>query len=583
MKNNNTTSMSTNATSGVQTHSGCDNNPFLQDIPKELFMLGRSGMDFVIFSYHLRQIATVTYKQLEDDNFLKTLLGIQFLLSNYSTKDDSTGAIEINFTELRMHIELLGDIHKHQFDPSKTRGIGIYKSKAGYIINFGAKGVFNSKGRQLHSCHDGYFYMPSGDLGLENVGVATKDDLKNFLKVFASFNFENEGSKRLLGGVVLSSMISRALDFKPVVALVAPPSSGKSTLLGAITTAIGNSSVQYTDSKQNPAKLRALLTEGPTAILLDEFEAKTYRGQALAEMTGIFRASFSNTNDKCINNAIGCKLNRVRLDAQVFMAAVELPQLEQSDLSRMVKIQLLPYRSNSKAAFSSNQTILDTVEEVAPKIRKLFVENIEKLEFYVQAARKKLNQEGLIERVADKWSGIIACSMLAEYVTSGSQRSATKVLKELVDLVLNYESDDGKDRQAKVLRYATIFLGGRVPAGPNGELISIERCIQIFKSCKSKKELAALNARLKPIGLAITHHKESGKMSLAVSGNEILATYLGEIFTDSLGNKTPLEVCFADLALEKQHVVSFGEHGSQRAFILPIDNLMNLTRQDMAA
>lgn len=579
---NNKTSMSTNATSGVETHSGCDNNLLFQGIPDELCVLGRSGMDFVIYSHHLGRVQVVSYKELGDDKFLKTLLGIQFLQVNYLEQTGSIGSVSVNYDRLRMHIEVLGDYNKHQFDTSKVRGVGVYKSKDGYIINHGAAGVFRSNGERVHNCHDGYFYLPIGDLGISGVEIAGKDDLNMFYRVFSSFNFEGKNDQRILTGVVLSSMVSRALDHKPIVSLVAPPSSGKSTLLSALTTAIGRPSVQYADSKQNSAKIRALLTEGPTALLVDEFEAKTYRGESLNEMTSIFRASFSNTEDKAINNAIGCKSNKVRLDAQVFLAAVQLPHLEPADLSRMIKVQLNPYHRSKKPAFSSSSELLDTVERIAPKIRKLLISHIDELPMLVQAARKKLSSLGLIERVADKWSGVIACAMLAERVTTKQPSKANRMLKEMTSIVLGYETADSVSKDANMGRYATALLNGLIPAGPQGSLVSIRHCLSSFRECKTAKDIASLNSALKPLGLAITEHKNSGKWCLAVSGHKSHG-HEGRFFSDTSGKVTPMEVCFADLAIDKQYAVTFGDLGTQRSFILPIDTLMGLGNQDMAA
>ncbi len=169
-----------------------------------------------------------------------------------------------------------------KFTSDRTRGLGIWDGGGGVpVYNAGqACYTLNASG-DIVPCSNiadtGIIYTRTEAAPLLNTPPLTDEEGTLVMGYLATVPFRESHAGLFMGGLLVSSLLSGYLAFRPHCWINAPAESGKTELRNTLLELTGNFSLSFEGAESTPAGVRQRLNGNAVPVLFDESEGKDNR------------------------------------------------------------------------------------------------------------------------------------------------------------------------------------------------------------------------------------------------------------------------------------------------------------------
>lgn len=543
--------------------------PFGSYAEESYIALGRQGLSYLFYSPIVADVISLSPSNLRNRMFLEATFGIEFVRQHFKIFDIAKGEKVEDIQELSDRLAQECDSCSFTFDSTMVRGLGLYPTKSGFVINLGKRGVFDDRGYPIARFHQGYFYSAHNSAWNLDLGsVANQSDFGKLKDAFSTFNFETPLEVDLVIGAALTGMIGSALKTRPIVCFEAEAGSGKTLLLKCISTMLNKQTTARFSTPQNSAQILASIKNGSTGIVMDEFESKDYSTKTLTEVLGLFRSSFSADDDSGVVKATGGKRVSYRLSCPVFLGGINLPRFDEATGSRCIKLKLNRFYKRADVNCHSVDEVISAVEEVSDKLRAYMIGNFGYVRDVIGTVHDMLGGYELSSRQCDKWSTAIAGAVVYQECLNNKEFDSFDYICELIELAVAHEA--GGAEEFEVSTFETVLLNIAVPIGGNtrqlGELLSD------LRNHSDQIDMSLLKRSLENVGLNVVC--SGGSTMLAVAKSDCFSV-VSSAFKKAGMRKDVWHSTAKEMpGVIADKVVKFGKK-PHRAFVFPIDQLLS--------
>ena len=160
-------------------------------------------------------------------------------------------------------------------------------------------------------------------------------DLYNAIELY---RFETEYYARRFIGWLVSSLIGGGLEFRPMLWLSAPASTGKTYLIENVCRPVFGG-LCHTLENPTPAGITQSVRSDSLPVIIDEFEPEERNEALWRELLGLFRASTSGSFSRVRGTSGGTAISiKSRFSAMV--VSINKPRLDDADSSRLIPVKL---------------------------------------------------------------------------------------------------------------------------------------------------------------------------------------------------------------------------------------------------
>lgn len=544
--------------------------PFGSYVEEAYIPLGRQGLSYLFYSPVISDVVSLSPANLRSRMFLEATFGIEFVRQNFKMFDIAKGEKVEDIQVLSDRLAQECDSCDVMFDNSMVRGLGLYPTKTGFVLNLGRRGVFDENGYPLPRFHQGYFYSAhNSSWNLDVDSIANQSDFYTLTDAFSTFNFESPLEVDIVIGAVLAGMIGSALNIRPIVCFEAEAGSGKTLLLKCISTMLHKQTTARFSTPQNSAQILASIKNGSTGIVMDEFESKDYSTKTLSEVLGLFRSSFSADDDSGVVKATGGKKVAYRLSCPVFLGGINLPKFDEATSSRCIKIKLNQFYKRLDAENPSRDEVYSAIEEVSDKLRSFMISNFAFVRDTIGMVHNMMGEYEMSSRQCDKWSVVIAGAVAYKQCLHNNEFDPLGYIVELINHAFEYEVGANASG-VEASTFETILLNIAVPIGGNtrqlGDLLSD------LRNHSDQIDMPLLKRSLESVGLNIVF--PGGSPMLAVAKSECFSV-VSSAFKKAGISRDEWHFSAKEMfGVIADKVVKFGKK-PHRAFVFPIDRLLS--------
>lgn len=169
-----------------------------------------------------------------------------------------------------------------KFTPDRTRGLGIWDGGGGVpVYNAGQACYTLDASGNIVPCSNiadtGIIYTRTEAAPLLNAPPLTEKEGRLVMDYLAAVPFREEHGHLFMGGLLVSSLLSGYLSFRPHCWINAPAESGKTELRNTLLELTGNFSLSFEGAESTPAGVRQRLNGNAVPVLFDESEGKDNR------------------------------------------------------------------------------------------------------------------------------------------------------------------------------------------------------------------------------------------------------------------------------------------------------------------
>lgn len=282
-------------------------------------------------------------------------------------KDPETGEElppKINGLEYqKMHRCLVAEAgRKGLFDPSKQhRGRGGWLDAEGNFVWHGGEQLYVVRdGKLLHSRpgeHQGSLYTVQPSITKPWMSPVAREESPavQLLADFKTWSWERDYlDPVLLVGWLVTALMGGALKWRPIIFTTGGAGVGKSTLHGIIEAVMGSAVMATADT--TAAGIYQNIKQDSTGVIVDEFEASANmaKRQPVIDLARIAASGSSMFRGGADHTGTSFEVR-----CSFFFSAINVPQLNTADKSRMVILNLGKLASSSEAGrefvYSSDQ------------------------------------------------------------------------------------------------------------------------------------------------------------------------------------------------------------------------------------
>lgn len=169
-----------------------------------------------------------------------------------------------------------------KFTPDRTRGLGIWDDGKGVpVYNAGQDCYTLDASGHIVPCSNiadtGIIYTRTEAAPRLDAPPLTDEEGRLVMDYLAAVPFREEHGHLFMGGLLVSSILSGYLSFRPHCWINAPAESGKTDLRNTLLELTGNFSLSFEGAESTPAGVRQYLKGNAVPVLFDESEGKDNR------------------------------------------------------------------------------------------------------------------------------------------------------------------------------------------------------------------------------------------------------------------------------------------------------------------
>lgn len=199
---------------------------------------------------------------------------------SYWEKHASNGRGGVRWESAAQHcFDVTGN---RRFTPDRTRGLGIWDGGGGIpVYNAGQACYTLDASGNIVPCSNiaetGIIYTRTEAAPQLNAPALTDEEGRLVMDYLASVPFRENHGGLFMGGLLVSSLLSGYLAFRPHCWINAPAESGKTELRNTLLELTGNFSLSFEGAESTPAGVRQRLCGNAVPVLFDESEGKDNR------------------------------------------------------------------------------------------------------------------------------------------------------------------------------------------------------------------------------------------------------------------------------------------------------------------
>ena len=266
--------------------------------------------------------------------------------------------------------------------------------------------------------------------------AASRDVAAALLDRVKMWKFPSAHLPRLVFGLLAVAMLGAAPDWRVHLLATGPRGCGKSGLMELFTAALGPQA-NYTDDPSE-AGLRQWLSGEARAIVFDEAEGD--RGGRVQAIIGMLRRMSQGEGQRSVRGSGGAGgAQQFSMAGSAALAAINAPQLEPQDRSRILEIELLVPDPENKGKI---QIALEETKAASPALRARAIEGWGRFRDNLQVYRKALIDLNCDGRQADQLGALLAGAemMLSDHAIDSD--SAAEEVGELSGMIRTYLAED---------------------------------------------------------------------------------------------------------------------------------------------
>lgn len=143
----------------------------------------------------------------------------------------------------------------------------------------------------------------------------------------------------VLTGLIFASWVQTLWDWRPIVSVVGPTNSGKSTFIKTLMGIFGTLGKSCSD--QTAAGVRQLIESSARILMLDEFDAEDKaKAEEMGRILKMLRAS--GRGDSIVRGTAGQKAHEFVLRHLVWVLGIQIGTQRQADKNRLISAELRP-------------------------------------------------------------------------------------------------------------------------------------------------------------------------------------------------------------------------------------------------
>ncbi len=232
-----------------------------------------------------------------------------------------------------------------RFTPDRTRGLGIWDGGGGVpVYNAGQACYTLDASGHIVPCSNiadtGIIYTRTEAAPLLNTPSLTDEEGRLVMDYLAAVPFREEHGHVFMGGLLVSSLLSGYLSFRPHCWINAPAESGKTELRNTLLALMGNLALDFEGAESTPAGVRQRLNGNAVPVLFDESEGKDSR-RGISNIQGMLDIARSATRGGVVlKGSVDGTGQSFPLRAGFMFFSVDNQLNRASDLTRFVVLTL---------------------------------------------------------------------------------------------------------------------------------------------------------------------------------------------------------------------------------------------------
>ena len=399
---------------------------------------------------------------------LETFGGASWLFKTYGEKTQD-GGTKLNLARARS--DLIAACQRQGFySPDQVKGSGFWYANvdgARTLVCNSGDSLFDVASRYVPRASRGAVFTEGRHIGMSSTGgVATDEDVRNLADLIDSFSWAHPSDSALVLGWIAIAPFSGVLRSCPILALQAPPESGKSALTETIDMLFGEleGCLSFNGVKTTAAGVTQELQADSVPVLLDEiFAAKGASkrdDQRIDSMLTLLRSAFNAGSDRIGQGSPSGKAAVYSSKFCAMIASRTFPDLDDQDRSRMALCKLYKRKSSAPAhrLFVLREELL---KPLGRRVKQRMFLNWSKFEETAANVKQVLMLErGRRERFYEVFGQCIAGWYVLMTGRAASIDEARLVI-DSIDLNHHLAHVDGRSDE----RDCADWLTGYVPAG----------------------------------------------------------------------------------------------------------------------
>ncbi|WP_418384713.1 hypothetical protein [Akkermansia sp.] len=234
---------------------------------------------------------------------------------------------------------------RRKFSPDRTRGLGIWDGGGGVpVYNAGQACYTLDASGNIVPCSNiadtGIIYTRTEAAPLLNDSFLTDEEGSLVMDYLAAVPFRESHGGLFMGGLLVSSLLSGYLSFRPHCWINAPAESGKTELRNTLLALMGNLALDFEGAESTPAGVRQRLNGNAVPVLFDESEGKDSR-RGISNIQGMLDIARSATRGGVVlKGSVDGTGQSFPLRAGFMFFSVDNQLNRASDLTRFVVLTL---------------------------------------------------------------------------------------------------------------------------------------------------------------------------------------------------------------------------------------------------
>lgn len=263
------------------------------------------------------------------------------------------------------------------------------------------------------------------------------------LSLFGTWNWRRPSlDPLLLLGSIGAAFLGAALAWRPVVWIVGPPSTGKSTLLTAIERLFGGWLLRAVDPTE--AGIRQTLQRDCLPVAIDEAEAE-HDNRRLAALVKLARSCCSG--DRLVRGSSDGEATEFTLRSVVMFSSIRQPPLLPQDRQRIAVLRLGEMLTEQPPDLAPSR-----LRDVGARILRRVIDGWPRLPAALEQYKVALRAVGHRNRGADLYGVVLAIADIILHDEMTDSDSAAE-LASLLDVTTLPEAEDSLSDQEAWLRH----------------------------------------------------------------------------------------------------------------------------------
>ncbi len=322
------------------------------------------------------------------------------------------------------------------------RGPGVWRDGTGIAVHVGERVMIGGAWRPAGFRSGDVIYVASSSLSEPAPAPATEDQVRGVIDDLALWRFKTPMGRAIVFGWLSAALLGAAPRWRPHILLSGGRGSGKSTLVELIGTALGDQA--QTINTFSEAGLRQLLTGEARGLLLDEAEGTVGRVEIVIKE--LIRLMSDGEGARGVRGTADHKSKSFTVSGPVLMSAINAPQLEPQDRSRITEVEILTADASNEGRV---RAAIERIAALSPALRARAVAGWDRFLANVAMIRSVLVESGCDGRQSDQIGALLAAGDMMLKDAPIDADSARLIVDKIEPLLFRLRAEDEEDTDGR--------------------------------------------------------------------------------------------------------------------------------------